>query len=120
MSDYKLELIRQYCDTTGIRLRDYEKDLLYKVLENSGRYNGFESSIFEARDSGRDYRDTWSNYEKRQYKIAIDYGRLHIYERYYLSVSDGYTNDRWNWSDAEDITDTRLILKCLQEMEGDL
>ena len=34
MPSDQLNLIRQYCDTTGIRLSSYEKDLLCKVLEN--------------------------------------------------------------------------------------
>ena len=38
MPSYQLNLIRNYCDTTGIRLSSFEKDLLCKVLENPAKY----------------------------------------------------------------------------------
>ena len=43
MKSSQLDLIRQYCDTTGIRLSGSEKDLLCKVLENPYKYDGFVS-----------------------------------------------------------------------------
>ena len=51
MTDNKLELIRQYCDTTGVRLHEWEKDLLCKVLSSPAYYNGFESRVFEEKNS---------------------------------------------------------------------
>ena len=117
--DYQLDLIRQYCDTTGIRLRDYEKDLLCLVLENPARYDGFESKVYTEENSGRDYRDTWDSLTEKQYRISID-PNLSIYERYRHSC-DGYVQDaHWDWCNAWHITDTRRIIKILQEIEEEL
>ena len=78
MTDGRLQLIRQYCDTTGVRLNDDEKDILYKILEYPSYYDGFESSIFEERGFGRTYNDTWNSITRHQYRICID-DELSIY-----------------------------------------
>lgn len=119
MPSSQLELIREYCDTAGIRLSSYEKDILCKVLEDPMRYDGFESEVYEEENSGRDYRDTWDSITKTQYRINIDTS-LSIDKRYYHAC-DGYVqDDHWDWSNAWHITDTRRIIEILQEMESEL
>ena len=58
MADDRLALIRQYCDTSGVRLNDEEKDILCKILQDPSYYDGFETDVYEERDSGRTYNDT--------------------------------------------------------------
>ena len=119
MANYQLDLIRQYCDTTGIRLSSNEKDLLCLVLENPERYDGFTSELYTENRSGRDYRDTWDSTTKWQYRINIG-STLTIDERYRHSC-DGYVQDEhWDWSNAWHITDTRKIIKILQEIQPEL
>lgn len=119
MPDNQLETIRRYCDTSGYRLNGYEKSILCSVIENPSRYNGFESRLFQESNSGRDYRDTWDSLTEWQYRILID-SRLRIKKRYRHSC-DGYVqDDHWSWSSACEITDTREIIKILQEIESEL
>ena len=119
MSNYQLDLIRQYCDTTGIRLSGYEKELLCKVLENPEEYDGFESNIYSEERSGRDYRDDWDATSYWQYRINID-STLSIDERY-KNVCDGVIQDaRWDWDNAWHVTDTREMVNILKEIESEL
>ncbi len=119
MADDRLELIRQYCDTTGVRLNDEEKDILCKILEDPSYYDGYETDVYEERDSGRTYNDTWNSITRHQYRICID-DELSIYERYFHSA-DGYDQDaHWDWDNAWHITKIRDILEILFEIEDDL
>ena len=115
----QLELIRQYCDTTGIRLSGYEKDLLCKVLENPARYDGFISQLYTDENSGKDYRGRWDSTTKWQYRINIG-SSLSIDKRYYHAC-DGYVQDgHWEWPNAWHITETRRILEVLREIAHEL
>ena len=119
MADYQLNLIRQYCDTTGIRLSGSEKDLLCKVLEDPDRYDGFTSELYTENKHGRDYRDTWDSTSNWQYRINID-SELSIDKRYRHSC-DGYDQDKhWDWDNAWHITETRMIIRVLQEIKHEL
>lgn len=117
MSYNQLSLIRQYCDTTGIRLNRYEKDLLCKILENPSRYNGFTSRIITNSRDGRTTDGWWHTTTKKQYIINID-GRLSIYERYILQCDDGHVDNHWDvpWH----ITKTRDIIRILLEIADEL
>ena len=119
MSDYQLDLIREYCDTAGMRLSGSEKDLLCKVLENPSQYDGFTSELIVSENSGKDYRGRWDSIHKTQYRININ-DVLSIDQRDYHE-SDGYVQDQhWEWEDAWHITDTRVILRILKEIEHEL
>jgi len=119
MADEQLDLIRQYCDTSGIRLSSDKKKLLCKVLENPGYYDGFESPVYRNSGEGRTYDGRWSNSEKKQYRINID-SMLSIDMRHYFVCDDGYERGSWDWGDAYRITDLRGIVEALQIMEDDL
>lgn len=120
MSNSQLDLIRQYCDTTGIRLSSYEKNLLCMVLENPRRYDGFVSKLYEKRVPGKDYRGRWASIENWQYRINID-SALSIDKRYRYEVDDGFLQDEhWEWYNAIHITGTRDIIKILEEIECEL
>ncbi len=119
MPDNQLELIRCYCDTSGYRLNGYEKDLLCRVLESPGRYNGFESRLYQEENSGRDYRDTWNSLTEWQYRIFLD-SCLRIKKRYRHSCDGDVQDEHWTWADAWEITDTREIIRILQEIESEL
>lgn len=117
----KLDLIRQYCDTSGVHLKSSEKDLLCKILENPYQYDGFTSSLKTDTDSGRDFRDTWTSATYTQYRINIDSRGLSIDERYKHTCSDGYENDRnWEWENAYHFTAIRDILRCLKAIASEL
>ncbi|HAE44157.1 MAG TPA: hypothetical protein DCG37_01000 [Lachnospiraceae bacterium] len=119
MQNNQLDLIRQYCDTTGIRLSAAEKDLLCLVLENPARYDGFTSTLYENHERGRDFRDTWVIDKYWQYRISIT-DRLVIYKRY-KETCDGEVNyDYYDWSNARLITDTRKIIEILREIKPEL
>ena len=119
MPDYQLQLIRQYCDTSGMRLSNVAKELLCKVLENPSRYDGFISELHTENASGRDYRDTWDSTTEWQYRININ-SELSIDKRYRHSC-DGYTQDEhWAWPNAWHITDLRRIIEILTEIEYEL
>ena len=120
MPNDQLNLIRQYCDTTGIRLSSYEKDLLCRVLENPEKYDGFTSQLYTDSNSGKDYRGRWESTTQWQYRIHIN-SRLTIDKRYRHSSDDGYVDERfWSWSNPGHITRTRDIIRILQEMEPEL
>lgn len=119
MPNYQLDLIRQYCNTTGIRLSSYEKDLLCMVLENPTRYDGFTSRLFSEPNSGKDYRGEWDSLTEYQYRIHIG-STLTIDQRYRHSC-DGYVQDQhWEWPNAWHITETRKILEVLKKIESEL
>jgi len=119
MPDYQLDLIRRYCDTTGIRLSRYEKDLLCKILENPESYDGYTSDIYEENGSGKDYRGSWDSTTKWQYRINV-FPTLSIDERY-RHACDGYIQDEhWEWRNAWHITNTRKIIKILKQIEHEL
>lgn len=115
----QLQFIRQYCDTSGVRLNQKEKDLLFMILENPSRYNGFTSKVYKISGSGRDYRDTYSYTTCYQYRIKID-SRLSILERYKNSSDGKIQDDRWEWYNAGSITDIRSILSILQKIQDEL
>ena len=118
MSD-QLSLIREYCDTTGVHLSSSEKDLLCKVLEDPGRYDGFTSEERSEENSGRDYRGRWESSSTWQYRINVD-SELSIDKRF-KHECDGYDQDEhWDWSNAWHITDVREMLEMLQEIEDEL
>ena len=120
MPSDQLNLIRQYCDTTGIRLSSYEKGLLCMILENPSRYDGFTSKVYVEEDSGRDYRDTWSTCTKDQYRINID-SSLSIDHRHRHQCDDGFDNNaHWDWNNAWHVTDTRQIIEILKKIETEL
>ena len=115
----QLDLIRQYCDTTGVRLSAFEKDLLCLVLDNPSRYDGFESSIHKETNSGRDYRDTWDSLSEWQYRINI--GSVLSIDKRWRHSCDGYVqNAHWSWQTAEHITKLRYIIRILQEIQNEL
>ena len=119
MPSSQLELIRQYCDTTGIRLSSEEKNLLCRVLGDPGRYDGFISQLYTEERDGKDYRGRWDSTTEWQYRIIIG-SKLTIDQRYRHSC-DGYVQDEhWDWRNAWHITETRKILKILQEIEHEL
>ena len=119
MSDYKLELIRSYCRTEGMRLNSFDKDLLYQVLSQPEMYDGFTSELYTENHSGRDYRDTWDSTTNWQYRISIT-SELCIYKRYRHSC-DGYVQDEnWDWGTAIYVTDTRRIIAILREIRNEL
>ena len=120
MKSNQLDLIRQYCDTTGIRLSGSEKDLLCKVLENPARYNGFVSGEYKENNRGKDYRGRWESVTKWKYRINID-SALSIDEQY-MHAADGYVQDEhWgSWNKAWHITEIRKIIKILHEIKHEL
>ena len=119
MPDYQLDLIRRYCDTTGIRLSRYEKDLLCKILENPESYDGYTSDIYEENGSGKDYRGSWDSTTKWQYRINV-FPTLSIAERH-RHACDGYIQDEhWEWRNAWHITNTRKLIKILKQIEHEL
>lgn len=119
MPDYQLALIRNYCDTTGIRLNSYEKNLLCMILNNPAKFDGFKSELYVKHDSGRDYRDTWTSITKWQYRINI--GRQLSIDKIHYHECDGYVQDKnWDWDNAWHITNTREIINILKEIEPEL
>ena len=119
MFNNQLELIRQYCDTSGIHLHQSEKDLLCMVLENPNRYDGFTSELKTEEKSGRDYRDTWDSLTEWQYRSNID-SELSIDERY-RHCCDGYNQEEhWDWDNAWHITELRRIIEILEEIQPEL
>lgn len=122
MAKNQLEFIRQFLNNEKrVRLSGAEKDLLCKVLENPLRYNGFKSDIHLRSEEGRDpYKGRWHSTSEWQYRINID-STISIDERYRHICDDGYINDdHWTWRNAWHITDTREIVKILQEIEPEL
>ena len=119
MPDRRLELIRQYCDTSGVRLNDADKDLLCLILEQPSKYDGFTSELRRDSHEGRDYRDTWRSLDEEQYRINID-SELSLDVRY-RHCCDGYDQEEhWDWPNAWHITDIRTILEYLWKMEDEL
>lgn len=119
MPNYQLELIRQYCDTTGVRLSSRDKDLLCMVLENPGKYDGFTSELYTEHGSGKNVNGRWDSATKWQYRINID-STLSIDSRYRHSA-DGYVqDDHWEWENAWHVTDIRRIIEILREIESEL
>ena len=120
MSDERLNLIRHYCDTTGVHLHDSDKDLLCMVLENPDKYNGFTSQMYSESDEGKDYRGEWSNYSQWQYRINID-DTFSIDKIEMLSCDDGYRrDDHWDWSNPWHITNIKRIVEILNEIRSEL
>ena len=119
MSDNQLQTIRQYCDTSGVRLNQREKDLLFLILENPSRYDGFTSKVYKLSGPGRDYRDTYSYTTCYQYRIMID-SKLSILVRYKNSSDGIIQDDRWEWSRAGRVTDIRDVLRILQKIQDEL
>ena len=115
MSDNRLSLIKKYFDTSGVHLNDSEKDLLCNVIDNSGKYNGFTSSIKIEEDSGKDYNGRWSIATKTQYKINIDDSEFSIDVDYHHSCDDGYNNKK-----KLHLTDVRSVISALEEIEKEL
>lgn len=118
MASTQLDLIRRYCDTTGVHLNSQEKDILCMVLENPSKFDGFISKHYVSRDSGRDYRGWWDSTMEWQYRINID-SRLSIDEQC-RHEADGYVHGYWGWENAHNITNIRQILKILFEIESEL
>ena len=121
MRERKLDLIRRYCDTTGMRLSEADKDLLCMILENPGIYNGFTTRVYEKPNEGRDpYKGRWHSTTNWQYRINIG-STLSIDERYRHACDDGKLNaDHWSWSNAYHITDLRRIKDILWEIRNEL
>ena len=119
MSDNQLTLIRAYCDTSGLHLSIYDKELLCKILEDPERYDGFTSELYTDETSGKDYRGRWDSVSNWQYRINID-TELSIDKRC-KHECDGYVqDDHWDWDNAWHITDVREMLEILQEIEYEL
>ena len=119
MSSYQLSLIRQYCDTMGIRLSGSEKDLLCKVLENPAKYNGFTSELYTQHDSGKDYRGRWDSTSNWQYRINI--ASILSIDKRWRHEADGHVQDGcWDWRNAWHITNIREIIKILREIRAEL
>ena len=113
MSDSQLELIRQYIDTSGMRLSGWEKDSLCKVLENPEYYDGYTSELFSETETGRDFNGRYSTTSERQYRINID-SELSIDCRCRFECDDGYErNNNWDWDNAIHITDAREIASII-------
>ena len=119
MTNSQLDLIRQYCDTTGIRLSSAEKDLLCRVLEEPGKYNGFTSQLYREEKEGKDYRGRWDSTTEWQYRILIG-SSLTIDQRYRHSCEGIVQDEHWEWRNAWHITETRRILQILQEIRHEL
>lgn len=117
----QLQLIKQYFDTTGVRLNQREKDLLCRVLGNPGQYNRFTSSIITTTDSGRDYRGTWDSESRDQYRIDFC-GYSMTVTRIHWHCADGYEQRaNWNWGNPFYIArDVREVLKYLEAIEAEL
>ena len=114
MASDQLNLIRQYCNTSGIRLRSEDKDLLCKVLENPGYYDGFTTREFVESEEGKDFNGRWSTTTRWRYRINID-DTLNIDKWYKLSCDDGYRRE-----EECNITDTRRIVEILREIRNEL
>lgn len=116
----QLNLIRQYCDTTGMRLSTYEKNVLCKILENPAKYDGFTSQIYVEERSGKDHNGRWETVRKDQYRINIG-ERLSISCRWYHACDDGYVRDDcWDWANAVELTDVRRIIGVLERIRSEL
>ena len=116
MADMKLGLIRQYCDTSGCRLSESDKDLLVGILKDPTRFNGFVSDILEEKSHGRNYKGEWNTLELKQFKLLIGEGGLKLLEVYKLECDDGYSRGNMDWDDAFEVTGLRRILTCLREI----
>lgn len=117
--DYQLELIRKYSNTKGRRLKDDEKNLLCKILENPKKYSGFVSKLYEEKVEDRDYRGSWTLTTNWQYRIDID-DVLSIVKRYRRKCDGLVLESYWDWENAQRITDIRDILTILKEIESEL
>lgn len=115
MADKRLEEIRQYFDTVGKRLSDDDKDLLCNVIDNSEKYNGYASSVFEEHNSGKDYRGRWESQTETQYHINIDESSFSVDEDYHHSCDDGYdVKLEYHHSNVDD------VLGALRRMRKEL
>ena len=119
MPNNQLDLIKQYCDTSGIRLSSTDKQILCKVLDNASKYNGFISQEHTHTESGKDFRGRWDAFDKYQYRININ-PKLSI-DMICLRVCDGEVDyDYWDWAKARHITDLRRIVNILHSIEQEL
>ena len=121
MRGSKLDLIRQYCNTAGMRLSEDDKDLLCRILENPDEYDGFESRVFEQTFEDRDpYHGRCHVTNNWQYRINID-SKLSIDKRYRHACDDGdLDEENWDWDNPIHITSLRSIKKILWEIEDEL
>ncbi len=115
----QLQLIKRYCNTSGIHLNSFQKDLLCRVLEDPNHYDEYETPVYYKRDSGRDYRDTWVTEDEWQYRINIG-ATLSIDKRFRRKVDGDILDRNWSWATAWHITDIRSILDILREIQSDL
>lgn len=117
LSNEKLDFIRRFCDTKGVHLSNQEKDILYKILKDPQKYNGYISRLFSERNSGKDYRGRWETITEWQYKIVIDTA-LTFYERFRHQCDDGYDqSEHWDWENATKITDMKKIREILKNIK---
>lgn len=114
MTDQQLDLIRQYCDTTGTHLSKEDKELLCTVLENPELYDGYVSQVYTEDNSGKDYNGRWESSSSHQYRINID-SDLSLDYRYKHECDDGYLNDT-QWNNPRHITEIREIIKMLRKI----
>ena len=91
MADDRLKSIKQRCDTTGARLQDWQKNLLCRVIDNPGQYDGFQSNITESYE-GKDPNGRWSSTTNTQYTIHVNDENLSIDKHSEHSCDDGYHN----------------------------
>lgn len=115
MADDRLKSIRNYFDTTGMRLSDDDKDILCNVIDNPDKYNGFTSSIFEEHDSGKDFNGRWESKTETQYTINIGEDGFSVDENYHHSCDDGYDNKQ-----EYHLTGVRDVLGALRHMGNEL
>lgn len=88
MTDKRLTLIRQHCDTSDMHLSSENKDLLCKILENPEKYNGFTSSVIKTLREGVDAEGNWEADVFTQYMILIDEKGLGMKVRQKIVTSD--------------------------------
>ena len=111
--DDRLNLIRKFCNTEGVRLKNDAKDLLIKILSDPDKYNGFTSELYEERNSGKDHNGRWESYTTYQYHINI--GSM-------LSIDEDYSNecDGYEQKECHHVTDVKRIIEILKKIWHEL
>ena len=109
--DSKLNKIQGYFDTKGKRLSANDKDLICGILDNKEKYNNY-SRVFDTKDSGRDYKGTWSTHTVEKYQIQVDDKKLHVnYSSDHTCDDDSRTNHF-----ETDYLDIRSVLNALKRI----
>ncbi|MBP5270562.1 MAG: hypothetical protein ILO42_06365, partial [Clostridia bacterium] len=84
-----------------------------------GKYDGFESREIIRKIPWRDFRDTYLTETRDQYRLAFGDGILKILHRAYEATDGEVFIDRWDWSQALEITNLRQIIDILKKIIRD-